>query len=307
MPPSIADVRVPGTTSNLGPGFDTLGIALSVYNRIRVSRASHPGIAITSPLSDDARPGATAVVRDAARLFFRRTRQRPFGFDIHLSGNVPIARGLGSSVTVRLGTVAGLAALTAAEVDRNDLFAWVAELEGHPDNAAPATFGAFTAAVLMRGRARCIRLPVDRRWRFVTLIPPFEVSTSEARRLLPQQFTREDAVHNISRTALIVAAFARGDADRLRGAFEDRLHQPYREPLIPALPRVIRAGERAGAVGGWLSGSGSTIICLALDNVEAVASAMQSVLPGAGVRILRADPGGYRVQTRAGNPSGGDG
>lgn len=313
MPTNSVTVRVPGSTSNLGPGFDTLGIALQLYNHVRVAprtatgspakakrgtrqaKAAALAINITSPIADDARPGATALIREAARAFFHVSGESPFGFDIHLSGDVPIARGLGSSVTVRLGTIAALNALSGADLPAQTLFELVSALEGHPDNAAPATFGAFTAAAMIDGLARCVRLNVDRSFRFVTLVPGFEISTEAARRLVPESFSKADTVHNLTRVSLITAAFATGNAEALRGAFSDRVHQPYRQKLIPELSRVIRAGEKAGAIGGWLSGSGSTIICLTLDRAEAVAEAMAAKLKGSRTYILSADARGYRV------------
>jgi homoserine kinase len=297
---STVTVRVPASTSNLGPGFDTLGIALRLHNEIRVTPTHTRGAHITSPIPHDARPAATSLIGDAVRLFNRRIRQASFGLEIHLSGDVPIARGLGSSVTVRLGIVAALNELTGAAVDRQQLFELVSRLEGHPDNAAPATFGGFTASTIVGSQARCVRLRVHRKFKFVALIPPFEVSTETARRLVPSQFTKADAVHNLTRVAVMTAAFAIGDANALRGLFDDRLHQPYRESLIPPLRRVIRAGERAGAIGGWLSGSGSTIICLAIDQTDAIAKAMSRVIPGSETRVLAADDHGFRIIRGAG-------
>lgn len=294
--PSSILVRVPGTTANLGPGFDTLGLALRLYNRVRVTRTAGRDVALTSPIADEARAGAEAMLREAADRFFRRTRRARFGIEVHLSGDVPVARGLGSSVTARLGLVAGVNALAGEPLDRAGLLAVVTELEGHPDNAAPAVYGGFTAAGLVDGAVRCARFRVPAAWRFVALIPRFEVSTPEARKLVPAQFTKADTVHSLNRAALITAAFARGDAEALRGLFDDRLHQPHREALIPALSRVIRAGERAGAVGGWLSGSGSTIMGLTLARPEAVGRAMLRELPGADVRVLAADNHGVRVR-----------
>ncbi len=297
MPASPVTVRVPASTSNLGPGFDTFGIALRLYNRVRVTQVASRNLepVITSPIADDARPGATRLVGGAASAFFKAARRKAFPFEVHLSGDVPIARGLGSSVTVRLGVIAALNALAGSPLERQALFELVAELEGHPDNAAPAAFGGFTASAVIDGRARCLRFAVSPSFHFVTLVPPFEVSTEKARSLLPASYSRADVVHNLTRVSLITAAFARRDGNALRGLFEDRVHQPYREPLIPQLSSVIRAGERAGAVGGWLSGSGSTIICLTLANPDAVARAMKRALPGSDVHVLRADPGGYRL------------
>lgn len=275
-----------------------MGIALRVYNRVRVTRGvpGARGPTIISPIADEARAGATRLIAEAARLYFRSSGQAAFGFDVHLSGEVPIARGLGSSVTVRLGVMAGLDALSGGGASRQQLFQWVTDLEGHPDNAASAVFGGFTASAMIGREARCVRLSVKPSFRFVTLIPDFEIVTEEARKLVPGTFSKADTVHNLTRVSVITAAFARGDAEALRGAFEDRVHQPYREALIPQLSKVIRAGERAGAVGGWLSGSGSTIMCLTEKDPEAVGAAMARQLPGAAVLILGADAGGYRVE-----------
>jgi homoserine kinase len=288
-------VRVPGTTANLGPGFDTLGLALRFYNRCEVTRRAARGVNIVSPIAEDARAGATAMLTEASKLFFRRTRVPAFGFDIALTGEVPIARGLGSSVTARLGCVAALNRLVGEPLGRPELFQLVTELEGHPDNAAPAIFGGFTASTMVEREARAVRFPVSRAAKFVTLIPNFEVSTPMARKLVPQQFSKADTVHCLTRVALITAAFASGNLEALRGCFDDRIHQPYREVLFPQLSAVIRAGERAGAIGGWLSGSGSSIMCLTLAKPEAVAKAMQRALPDSQVHILEADRDGLRA------------
>ncbi|MBN9689458.1 MAG: homoserine kinase [Verrucomicrobia bacterium] len=292
---SSASVRVPGTTANLGPGFDTLGLALNLYNRITVTKAAGRAITITSPISEDSRGPATAMLTEAAKAFFKASRQPAFGFQIAITGDVPLARGLGSSVTARLGCVAALNQLTKEPLTREDLFQLVTRLEGHPDNAAPALWGGFTASTLVGTEARAIRFPVSAKAHFVTLIPNFEVSTPAARKLVPLQFSKADTVHCLTRVALITAAFASGNLEALRGCFDDRIHQPYREQLIPPLSRVIRAGEKAGAIGGWLSGSGSTIICLTLQNPEAVAVAMHRVLPDSAVHLLAADRHGLKI------------
>lgn len=296
MPSSVsATVRVPGTTANLGPGFDTLGIALRLYNRVRVESDPGKAIVIDSPIADDARAGATAMLSEASDAFFKRAKKKGHGFHIRLDGDVPIARGLGSSVTARLGCVASLNLLAGVPLDRQELFELVSTLEGHPDNAAPAVFGGFTASTMVEGVARAIRFSLPAEARFVTLIPNFEVSTPAARKLVPQQFSKADTVHSLTRVALITAAFASGNLEALRGCFDDRIHQPYREALIPQLTSVIQAGERAGAVGGWLSGSGSTILCLCLERAEAVAKAMSRALPESRLEILRADDEGVQV------------
>jgi homoserine kinase len=292
-------VRVPGTTANLGSGFDTLGLAVALHNRARLTRRRSPGATVASPIPEAARDGATAMFDAAAAAFFRAARVRAFGFDIHLDGDVPMARGLGSSVTARLGCVAGLNALTGDRLDRTALLGIVSALEGHPDNAAPAVFGGFTAAGFVGREVRCVRVPLRRDLRFVTLVPPFEVSTPAARTLVPLTFSKADTVHSLNRSALVAAAFASGDYAALRGCFDDRVHQPWRSVLIPQLDSVIQAGVKAGAVGGWLSGSGSTIMCLALaeSDTAAISKAMLRKLPGSAVHVLKPDNEGVKVMT----------
>ena len=295
-----ATVRIPGTTANLGSGFDTLGLAVALYNRATVRRRDDRRVEITSPIAEDARAGALAMLEEAATAFFKKIRAQRFGVDLHLAGDVPIARGLGSSVTARLGCVAGLNALAGSPLDRQGLLEVVAALEGHPDNAAPAVFGGFTAAGFVGSEVRCIRVPLPSRIRLVTLIPHFEVSTPEARKRVPQTFSKADTIHILNRASLVTAAFATGRLESLRGCFDDRIHQPYRAALIPGMDAILAASVKAGAIGGWLSGSGSTLMCLALDNPEAIAAAMQRKMPKAAVHILKPDNAGLKVSLKKG-------
>ena len=180
----IATVKVPGSTSNLGPGFDCLGVALAIYNRVTVTKSpgtQTPGVA------------ETEMSRTAAARFFQRAKVRPHAFGCQIAGEVPMARGLGSSVTLRLGLVTGLNALAGAPLSRQSLFEICADLEGHPDNAAPAQFGGFTVAGASQG-APTLRFSVAGKLRFVLLIPDFEVRTADARRLLPEAVDRRAAV-----------------------------------------------------------------------------------------------------------------
>ncbi len=265
--------RVPASTANLGPGYDCLGIALGLANEVTVRRADA-----------SEQPG---IVADAARAFFATAKVEPFGFAWEISGEVPQSRGLGSSVTVRLGLLSGLNVLAKHPLDRTQLFEICATLEGHPDNAAPAAFGGFTVA---RAGAETLRCEVAPELRFVLLIPDFEVATPEARKVLPDSLPRRDAVMSTANACRITAAFLQKRYDLLRGCFADGLHQPYREPLIPFLTRAIAAGEKAGAIGGFLSGSGSTICCLTLDREEDVATAMlETAPPGTHVVVTTAD------------------
>jgi homoserine kinase len=265
---SEATVRVPATTANLGPGYDCLGVALQIYNRVTVRR--------------DGSSPAHLMAAAVAEKFFATASADAFQFSWTISGDVPSSRGLGSSVTVRLGLLHGLNALVRSPLDRDALFHICAQLEGHPDNAAPAAFGGFTVA----GGPELARFEVSDKLRFVLLIPDFEISTPAARKVLPTQLDRLDATQSCANACRITAAFATKRYALLRGAFDDFLHQPFREKeLIPCLSRVIAAGEKAGALGGFLSGSGSTICCVTEENPEAVGAAMLEASGNAGARV----------------------
>jgi len=251
-------IRVPASTSNLGPGFDCLGVALRVYNFMTVRRTTR-------------REVLAPIAAAAADLFFKRAKRRRFLFSCSALEKIPRSRGLGSSATIRLGVLHGLNELAGRPLDRLSIFQLCAELEGHPDNAAPSSFGGFTVA---RGQnVQCFE--VAPRLRFVVLIPNFEVRTSKARKILPAKISRASAVENVGNACAITAAFASCDYEKLRGAFVDQLHQPFRKKLIPLLPRVVAAAEQAGALGAFLSGSGSTICAIALRNPRKAAAAMK--------------------------------
>ena len=273
-------VRVPASTANLGPGFDCLGIALRIYNTTTVRRGRGPA--------------KGEMAEEAAALFFHETGIRQFAFHWGVEGSVPRSRGLGSSVTVRLGVLHGLNELAGRPLDRTGLFRLCAALEGHPDNAAAAAFGGFTIAP---PPGRLQRYKIGGTLRFALLIPEFEISTPAARRVLPKGIPLQDAVFSAGCAAAISAAFATGSYRQLAGCFDDRLHQPYREPLIPFLSPVIKAACKAGALGGWLSGSGSTIACATLKNPEKVANAMiaASGLDSAVAIVVSADNSGVRI------------
>lgn len=262
-------IRVPATTANLGPGYDCLGIALQIYNHVTVERGGEPP---TNPM-----------VSAVAEKFFTGAGVEPFLFSWKITGDVPRSRGMGSSVTVRLGLLHGLNELSGKSLSADALFHICAELEGHPDNAAPAAFGGFTVA----GGAEIARFEVAPALRFVLLIPDFEVSTPAARKVLPAQLDRLAAAQSCANACRITAAFAAKNYALLRGAFVDQLHQPFREKeLIPFLSKVIAAGESAGALGGFLSGSGSTICCVTESNEEAIGAAMLAASGNAGARIV---------------------
>jgi homoserine kinase len=304
--PTHVTIRVPGSTSNCGAGFDTLGLALTVYNRVTLRRteaeATTSGWRPQPEREEDGR--AAKMVADTAEAFGRIARVGGFAFSYRIEGDVPPARGLGSSITVIGGVLAGLNVLCGAPLSREQLVAVASHLEGHPDNAAAGLLGGFCVA-------RCdpekndylgtIRVVVPPTLRFVVTSPSVELLTKESRGVLPATLPYFDAVRSINAAAYLVAAFATGDYARLRDAAGDFMHEPYRLPKIRGGREAIAAGLAAGALTGWLSGSGSSVLCVAdVASAPAVGAAMVAAFAAAGVpaeaRDLAADNVGYIVE-----------
>jgi len=294
-------VRVPASTSNLGPGFDCLGVALRIYNSVIVT---------CGRLREQPHP---QIVSQTASRFFKQARRRAFPFSFSIVERIPRSRGLGSSATIRLGILYALNQLSGDPLDRLTIFQLCADLEGHPDNAAPAAFGGFTVAAgsapsadsqkLATGRFRPTgglsfqRFEVSARLYFVLLVPQLEIRTLIARKLLPSKISHAAAVANCANACAIAAAFASKDYEKLRGAFVDYLHQPFRGKLISFLPGVIAGAGKAGALGAFLSGSGSTICAITLQHPDRVAAAMKRAARSSLSRtiITRADNRGAQV------------
>lgn len=295
-------VRVPASTSNCGPGFDTLGVAFDLYNEVIVRRTDRMGACYGgSDLRFQERE--QAMVAEVAEAFFSRTEQVPFGFSFDVRGDVPLARGLGSSVTVRAGLLGALNAASGSPLSGHDIVELVADLEGHPDNAVAAVLGGFCVARSDPSTGRfvdAVRFLVGPDLIFVVLSPDLEIETSASRRTLPDSLTFPEVVKSLNSLAFLVSVFATGEYWKLRGAVTDFIHQPYRLKQIPGAEASIRAGVDAGAYTGWLSGSGSSVLCVAgVDESDAVAEAMGGVFSrltiGFTTRHLRCDNAGLKV------------
>ena len=284
-------IVVPGSTSNLGSGFDTLGLAVRLVNIVTLRKAAKPGVTVLNEGT-----ATQAMAMQAADIFFNRASTSVFGVEIEWHSAVPPARGLGFSSTLRVAILAGLNELAGTKWTRQHILQAATELEGHPDNASPAVHGGFTVSAVCNEEVRCLKFPVSPRLWLVTLIPRFAISTEAARDLMPEKLAKPDAAHALNRAAMITAAFAQQDYQAVANFFDDRFHQPYRQKLIPQLPRIVDAGVKAGAIGGFLSGSGSAIICLALKDPKAVAAAMRSELPDSEILLLKPENNGYRIK-----------
>ncbi len=300
--PREVTIRVPGSTSNCGAGFDSLGMALSIYNDVTLTRGDWRGAQPAAPSDSH----GLDMADEAAQLFFVRAGVEEIGYTLAIRGDVPMSRGLGSSVTLRAGVVAALNELTGAKLTKDDLCSLVTQLEGHPDNATPAVIGGFCVA-------RCdahtgellgvLRKPIGRDLCFVVVSPDQELETKKARGILPKELPYFDAIKSVNSATYVVAAFLSGEYDRLRHAVKDFLHEPYRLPLIPGAKPAIEAGVAAGALTGWLSGSGSSVLCvtrpkLAAKVGRAMAAAFSAHKLPSTIHLLHADNGGLLVSKR---------
>ena len=274
-------VRVPGTSANCGPGFDCLGLACTVYNDLELRLTREPGLSITMTGE-----GATnipcdnrnIVWRSAQYLLEKAGKDKEYrGAVIHMENRVPLSRGLGSSATAIVAGLTAANALIGNPFNRREILQFATDIEGHPDNVAPAIFGGFTVNAVTNGRVDCFSFLPRFRMKFVVAVPNFPLSTRMARKVLPTEVPMKDAIFNIGRASMLVAALTRGNERYLRLGLDDALHQPYRAELIPGMYHVFKAARRAGAAGATLSGAGPCLIAYVLERrhaEEAVGKAM---------------------------------
>lgn len=285
-------VRVPATSANLGPGFDALGLALALHDEV-TAEVTEAGLRI-----DVEGEGADGIARDETHLVVRAMRRafaemgtEPAGLALRCRNRIPHARGLGSSAGAIVGGLLLARALVPdgrLRLPGAEVLALADELEGHPDNVAPCLLGGFTIAWNEDG-ARAVRRDVDPAVLPVALVPPFTASTERARGLLPATVPHGDAARSAGRAALLVAALT-GTPQALFDATDDRLHQAYREPAMPASLALV--GElRAAGHPAVISGAGPTVLVLARGDLEAQ-TVREKAPEGWAVRVLPVDPAG---------------
>lgn len=259
-------VSVPASTSNLGPGFDCLGLALDLRNELELSLMDEGGSALVEVQGEGAGTlpaGEKNLLVRAARLAL--PKRLPGRLVLRATNRIPLARGLGSSAAAAVAGLWAGAHLLGLRRSEDELERLAVELEGHPDNVAPAVHGGFTACWNDAGVPRVEALDLHPSLSAVVCVPAFELPTKKARAVLPRTASRADAVHNLSRGFVLPRALAAGRVTRLQSLMSDRLHQPWREPLVPGLSEAIAAAGKAGALGAALSGSGPTVFAFVHD------------------------------------------
>ena len=274
-------VRVPGTSANCGPGFDCLGLAATIYNDLDLTLLEESKLTIetTGEGIENIPVDEKNIVWKSARLLLERANlaEKFKGAIIRMNNAVPMSRGLGSSAAA---IVAGLVAaneIVGKPFNNSELLKLATEIEGHPDNVAPAIFGGFTVSVMDKGRVQTFSFLPKIKLKLIVAVPDFQLSTRMARQVLPQTVPLKDAIFNISRASMLIAALLEGKEKFLSYAFDDALHQPYRTNLVPGMQEVFSAAKKAGALGVALSGAGPCLIAFssAKKNTEnEIATAM---------------------------------
>src|SRR6267142_54141 len=277
------EVRVPATSANLGPGFDVLGLALGLYNDIAYEEAEGVVVAIEGEGAGRLASGSDNVVARAAHMVYEAAGRRFPGATIRCVNRIPPARGLGSSAAAWVGGLVAANAWLGSPLQRDALLALACRAEGHPDNVAAALLGGLTVSCVSGESVVALSLPVPADLLWVVLVPETESSTHEARAVLAETVTRADAVFNLQRMGLLLAALASGRVDVLGVAMDDRLHQPQRRALFPWMDAVCRAALEAGALGCVLSGAGPSMLAAVCGATQPVARAMEQALTPVGV------------------------
>ncbi|MDE3180469.1 MAG: homoserine kinase [Acidobacteriota bacterium] len=277
-------IRVPATSANLGCLFDCAAIAYGLYLTVHVTPHTPGESKITYR-------GVTPerIPTDETNLIARTIRQtlaswgKTRGFDLEIDNMIPVGAGLGSSAAAIVAALAASHVLADRVLLDEELIGLAAKIEGHPDNAAAAWLGGFTISTQADDRVFSLSCPVPEHLKLVLVIPDYPVPTEKARQVLPDNYSRADAVHNLQRGAMVVARFFSGMADLNRCLFDDRWHQPYRTPLMPGLQEVLNL-RSPGLLGVCLSGAGPSILALARENASAIGESIQQVLNQFGVK-----------------------
>lgn len=274
-------IRIPATSANLGAGFDALGLAVSMYNYVeleesdRLEIVSADGTAIPTDESN--------MVYIAARDLYQVCGRTLGGLKITQTNNIPMTRGLGSSSACIVAGLVGANKMLGSPLGNDDIVDLSAQIEGHPDNTAPALLGGIVTAVFDGRRVHWVKQEVFTKLKLAAIIPDFELSTTQARACLPKQIDFRDAVYNLSRAALFSASLLTGKFENLRTGVDDRLHQPYRMELIPGGREVFDIAYTHGAYAAYVSGAGPTVMAIADEENEFFAGKVRFSLENAGL------------------------
>jgi len=279
-------IRVPASTANLGPGFDSLGMALPLFTTIQVRRSVRTKVVLQGPVLQGLPENEdNLVVQMIGHLFALRNLEPP-PVELVMESQIPLTRGLGSSAAAIIGgLLAGNVLLADQEkpFSTDELFQIATRLEGHPDNVGASLYGGLVVTIWDGQRAYCQKLMPPASLHVTLAVPSYPLPTERARGALPMHYSKEDAVFNLSHTGFLVAALASGKLQMLRHAMRDRLHQPYRAALVPGMQEILERGQEYGALGCALSGAGPSVLALSEGEQPELARFMRQVFLEKGI------------------------
>lgn len=246
-------ISVPATSANLGPGFDSLGIALNLANTCEFK--------ITETVENFEKNVKENLIYRSYNYAFDFYNEEAIPIDIELCTNIPLSRGLGSSATCIVMGIFMAFSVMKRDFEKKEILKIATKIEGHPDNVSPAIYGGANVSIL-KDDVFVERFEISEKFKFLAIIPDFELSTKDAREALPKEYSKEDAVFNISRVSMLILSLISGDEDNLKASLEDKIHEPYRLKLIPEIEEIEKIIKESNAIGHYLSGAGSTIMLI---------------------------------------------
>lgn len=259
-------VTVPATSANLGPGFDTLGLAINLKNRVSIKPAKFNSVSLKGEGANNPKLKNNNMFISTFNDFYENIAQKKQNFRFEFHNEIPLSRGLGSSSAVIISAIASAYAIADMKIDKQNLLNLALSYESHPDNITPAVMGGFTVATVKDHEVNFIKKELPNTLKAVVVIPNRPISTTASRKVLPFKYSKEDTVFNISHSSLLAAAFFAEDWKLLREASQDRIHQYYRMKQMPELFAVQKTALKNGALMSTLSGSGSTFFSIAYEN-----------------------------------------
>ncbi len=274
-------IQIPATSANLGAGFDALGLALTFYNYVEMEESDR--IDISSADGLEIPTDEKNLIYVSAKDLFELCGKKLDGLKLVQSNNIPMARGLGSSSACIVAGLVGANTMLGNPLSTDDLVDLAAQIEGHPDNTAPALLGGIVTAVFDGRKVHWVKQEVFTKLKFVAIIPDFELKTELARACLPTEISHKDAVYNLSRAALFSASLLTGKFENLRTAVHDKLHQPYRMELIPHCREAFDIAYTHGAYGAYISGAGPTVMAIVDEDNTYFEGKMKFSLKNAGL------------------------
>nr|WP_255784942.1 homoserine kinase [Mediannikoviicoccus vaginalis] len=262
-------ISVPATSANLGPGFDALGLGVNLYNTCEFN--------FTDDKNKFEKNVKENLIYSSYKYAFDFYNEEVIPIDIDLCTNIPLSRGLGSSAACIVMGVFMAFSVMKRDFDKKEILKIATKIEGHPDNVSPAIYGGANVSIL-KDDVFVERFEVSNKFKFMAIIPDFELSTRDARETLPKEYSKEDAVFNISRVSMLILSLMSGNEDNLKASLEDKIHQPYRYKLIPEIEKIEKIIKESDAIGHYLSGAGSTIMLILNSDDETTESEIRKKL-----------------------------